>query len=355
MNERPLLTTDEYAAVRSPSSAGLINLSKRGRIFVSGGDAVQFLNGFITNDIKTLAPASWFEAAFPNVQGKLLCAARILNIDHKFLLDTEAVTHDKLFNLLKRFALAGDFQVEDVTVSTALISIQGAGAADITSRVLGDTTHESIHAIGHGRVHRARFEEKEVTVIRATHTAEDGFDLLITTEHVSSLWNAFVNSGARPIGEDVINILRIEAGLPRYGNDIDETHNVLEAGLDAGVSYTKGCYTGQEIIARIHWRGHVAKKLAGLLMTEHVELASGARVKSAEGREIGRITSATYSPILKQTIALSIIKYDFLAPGTRVIVVSENSELAMLTATVTELPFVPGSWRPTHATQTMTT
>ncbi|MGH9899315.1 MAG: glycine cleavage T C-terminal barrel domain-containing protein, partial [Pyrinomonadaceae bacterium] len=226
-------------------------------------------------------------------------------------------------------------------------SIQGAGASGIASRVLGN----GIRELERGRIHPVQFEDKEVTAIRATHTAEDGFDLLIAGEHVTLIWNALVESGARPIGEDAINILRIEAGLPRYSVDIGETYNVLEAGLDAGISYTKGCYIGQEIIARIHWRGHVAKRLAGLSMTDRVEIAPDARVKSTEGKEIGRITSSIYSPVLKQTIALGIIKYDFLAPGTRVTVVSENNELPSV---VTELPFVKGSWQQTHAAQPVT-
>jgi folate-binding protein YgfZ len=140
---------------------------------------------------------------------------------------------------------------------------------------------------------------------------------------------------------DALEILRIEAGQPRYGVDMDETNIVTEAGLDESVSYTKGCYVGQEIIARIHWRGHVAKKLAGLLFMDEGEVERGAKITAADGKEIGRVTSATFSPRLARTVALAYVKYDYLAPGTQARVVAGNSERE---AEVAQLPLVRGSW-----------
>jgi folate-binding protein YgfZ len=136
-------------------------------------------------------------------------------------------------------------------------------------------------------------------------------------------------------------MLRIEAGQPRYGIDMDETHIVTEANLDEAVSYTKGCYIGQEIIARIKYRGHVAKKLVGLNFDRAVKLEDAAKIRSVDDKEIGRITSSTLSPYLGRTIALGYVKYDYIAPGTEVKIASEAKEFA---ARVTELPFVRGSW-----------
>ena len=107
------------------------------------------------------------------------------------------------------------------------------------------------------------------------------------------------------------------------------------------MSYTKGCYVGQEIIARIHWRGHVAKRIAGLSFTGAAGISPGAEVRAADGKKIGRVTSATISPALGQTIALAMLKYDYLQPGTEVIVAAGTGERA---ARVVELPFVRGSW-----------
>ncbi|HLE61766.1 MAG TPA: glycine cleavage T C-terminal barrel domain-containing protein, partial [Pyrinomonadaceae bacterium] len=180
-----------------------------------------------------------------------------------------------------------------------------------------------------------------VSVIRATHTAEDGYDLLVQVQDAEALWGAFLEAGARPVGFDTLEILRIEAGQPRYGVDMDETNVVLETNLDEAVSFTKGCYTGQEIIARIKYRGHVAKKLTGLRFNEAAEIKDGAKILSQDNKEIGRVTSATFSPTLNGTIALAYVKYDYLAPGTTVKAVSGDGQLQ---AVVSELPFVRGSW-----------
>jgi folate-binding protein YgfZ len=124
--------------------------------------------------------------------------------------------------------------------------------------------------------------------------------------------------------------------------DADATNVVLEAGLDDAVSYTKGCYVGQEIIARIHWRGHVAKKLAGLTLEDDQEIALGAKIKTTDAtREIGHVTSSAFSPRLQKRIALGVVKYDFLEPGTEVLI--EGAE-GVRRARVAALPFVRGSW-----------
>jgi folate-binding protein YgfZ len=122
---------------------------------------------------------------------------------------------------------------------------------------------------------------------------------------------------------------------------MDETKVVTETNLDDAVSFTKGCYIGQEIIARIKYRGHVAKKLTGVLVEQDCALEGSSKILSADDKEIGSITSSTVSPQLKKTIALGYVKYDYLEPGTKVKVVSAEVELP---ATVTELPFIRGSW-----------
>jgi len=138
-----------------------------------------------------------------------------------------------------------------------------------------------------------------------------------------------------------LETLRIEAGIPRYGIDMDETTVVTEANLDEAVSFTKGCYLGQEIIVRIKHRGHVAKKLTGMILGENAELKRGAKVLSADNKEIGRITSSAFSPRLDRAIALGYLKYDYLAPGTHVKVSVDESEFE---CEIAELPLIRGSW-----------
>ncbi len=329
------LSTD-YSAVRD-TGAGLIDLSARGRLLISGTEAVMFLNGLITNDMNTLAVNRWMPAAFPNVQGRLLAAVRVIHRDDGFLIDTENPTRDTVVKLLERFTLAGDFRLADLTRNTALLSIQGAKAPEVMAAIFGETVANP----GRDAVASVAWQGKQITVIRATHTGEDGFDLFVNATEAEALRDAFVKAGVQPIGYDTSETLRIEAGIARYGIDMDETNVVTETNLDDAVSFTKGCYIGQEIIARIKYRGHVAKKIAGLICEGEVSLESGAKIFSSDDKEIGRVTSVTFSPRLNRTIALSYVKYDYLEPGTSVKVISSEKELL---AKVTGLPFVRGSW-----------
>ncbi|HEX8476240.1 MAG TPA: aminomethyltransferase family protein [Pyrinomonadaceae bacterium] len=335
----------EYKVVRE-GGAGLIDLSSRGLVEVSGAEAVQFLNGLITNDVKTLNEGAWMPAAFPNVQGRLVAAARVIRHGGAFLFDTEAATSERVFKTLERFTLAGDFRVADRRDGRALLSLQGAGARDVVGAVLGAEASE----LERGRVQASRAGDVEVMSIRATHTAEDGFDLFVDAARASELWAALTAAGAQPVGFDALEVLRVEAGLPRYGVDMSDANVVLETGMDDAVSYTKGCYVGQEIIARIHWRGHVAKRLAGLSFDEGVEaLPPESKILDADGREIGRITSSVYSPHLTRAVALGYVKYAYLAEGTTLRVVSDgDTERA---AKVVALPFVRGGWHAAEATE----
>src|SRR5687767_7220296 len=182
----------EYAAVRD-GGVGLIDLSTRGRISVSGSEAVMFLNGLITNDMKTLDEKRWMPAAFPNVQGRLLAAVRVIRRAGDILIDTEAITREKVLKLIERFTLAGDFKVADVTDATTQFSFQGRGASKLVERVFGvtDLSRDGV------------WQNETMTIVRATHTGEDGFDVI--TERRGAL----ETFAATPVSERVEEILRI--------------------------------------------------------------------------------------------------------------------------------------------------
>lgn len=313
-----------YAAVRD-GGVGAIDLSSRGRISVSGSEAVMFLNGLITNDLKTLGENRWMPAAFPNVQGRLLAAVRVIRRANDLLLDTEAVTREKVLKIIERFTLAGDFKVADITQETRQISLQGRGASELVEKMFGvkDLPRDGV------------WQNENVTIIRATHTGEDGFDVI--GEGVLETF------GATPVSERVEEILRIEAGIARYGRDMDESNVVTETNLDDAVSYTKGCYLGQEIIVRIKHRGHVAKKLTGLRFETGRDFATsqtiepGAVIKSTDDKDIGRVTSTTFSPKLQTTIGLGYVRYEQLVPGTPI-------RVNDIGGATTSLPHLRGSW-----------
>ncbi len=296
----------DYEVVRA-GGAGLLDLSaSRSRIRVTGSEATMFLNGLITNDIKNATETSWLPAVFPTVQGRLIGAVRIVRIDSGFLIDTEVAAHEEVLKTISRFTLAGDFHVTDVSSEMALVSVQGKRAREV-------------------------MQTAGIAGIRATHTGEDGYDILTS----GSVTEQLVAAGAQPVSPETFEILRIEAGIARHGKDMDETNVVLETNLDDAISYTKGCYVGQEIIIRIKHRGHVAKKLTGVKFEAAVD--DRAAITSEDGKEIGHVTSATYSPKLQTHIALGYVRYEYLAAGTKV-------KAGDVPGTVSELPFVRGSW-----------
>ena len=306
----------EYETVRD-GGAGLIDLSAmRGRIRVSGSEATMFLNGLITNDVKNLAQNRWMAAVFPTVQGRLIGAVRVIRgSGPEFLIDTETTSHDAVLKTVSRFTLAGDFKVADVTSDTALLTVQGQGAAEIIQKVFEQAASD----LPQNGVVETTWQNVPVTLIRASHTGENGFDLFIDSSRKAELQQALEAAGAQPVGEDTFEILRVEAGIARFGQDMDETNVVPETNLDDAVSFTKGCYVGQEIIVRIKHRGHPAKKLTQLHFETDQQIEPGAVIRSTENQEIGRVTSAVISP-KRGSIGLGYVRYEYVADGTRVMV-----------------------------------
>ena len=326
--------TKAYTAVRD-GGVGIMDVSTRGRILISGADAEMFLNGLITNDVKALTVNSWMPAAFISVQGRLLAAVRIIRRADGFLIDTETATRERVYRLLERFSLAGDFKVADVTEQTALLSLQGKAADQFVRLEFGRDAIE----IDRQAIFRSA---RGIDIVPATHTGEEGFDLFMDDANADALWKSFTQDGIVPVDEATQEVLRIEAGIPRYGIDMDDTTIISETNLDDAISFTKGCYVGQEIVIRIKHRGHVAKKLTGIgLIGESVELEPGTKVFTETGEEIGRVTSSAISPHLDGTAAMAYIKFDYLNYREPITVEAAGRTVKGIMG---ELPLVRGSW-----------
>ena len=286
----------------------------RGLIAVWGKEAVQFLDGLISNDMKTLADGGQMLAAFPNAQGRLLAVVRVLRKGDRFLFETEGVTREKVFQNLFRFTFAGDFFVEDLSQDHSYFEVIGPEEdvynPGVDEKFPGSLAYELRYGAGY-------FIPTNLAV---------GFRDFLTGEN-----------GCVAISDELYENLRIENGVPKYGVDMDDTTIVPELGIDGLISYNKGCYIGQEIIARIHFRGHVAKKLTGLVMSEPGAVATGflpgIELTTIDGKNAGRITSVTHSPKLGKTIALAFVRYDYLANGTELM-------LDEIMATVNDLPLI---------------
>ncbi|MFN0087474.1 MAG: aminomethyltransferase family protein [Blastocatellia bacterium] len=303
-----------YEAIRR--GVGILDFSDAGKLRVSGKNAVQFLNGLVSNDVKRLAPGEGVLAAFPNLQGKLMALARIYNTGEHLLMELDSVNREKIFRNLSRFVPAGEFFLEDVSDRFALLSLQGPRAAELIAALAGTSFAEAApYSIG-----EAAIADAPVRVARHARCGEDGFDLFIPADDrdkaLAALLAAGREFGAHEAGPEAFEIARIEAGVPREGVDAGEDYIILESELESAVSYTKGCYLGQEVIARIHWRGQPARRLRGLLIEGEAPPPRGTELWAADGKKVGVVTSGTRSLALGRPIALAYVHRYYLAAGT---------------------------------------
>jgi folate-binding protein YgfZ len=238
-------------------------------------------------------------------------------------------------NKLDQFIFSEDVQLGDVTETFAAIGVIGPEAASVVSGALGipDATLAALPT--HGNL-RAPCNGQPTIVIRVADLGEPGYDVLVEASMAAMVRTALRDAGAADVDPAAAETRRIEGGVPKFHQDMDEETIPLEAGIESrAISLTKGCYVGQEVIIRVLHRGHgrVARKLVGLTFGDGAPPARGDAIQAA-GRDIGEVTSATWSPALQRPIALGYVQRDFIAPGTAVTVEGAQAE-------VTRLPFVP--------------
>jgi len=307
----------EYDALRR--GAGLLDLSFRAKLRFTGADRVAFLQNMLTNDIQSLQPGRGCRALKLTVQGKMEAALHVLCFDTEIGCDLEPAPVQTLVLGLRRRILRDDVQIEDVSASWKLFSVQGpaAGGALAALGIDASRQHESLaHA-------EAQLAGVDVRVVRTDHAGAGGFDIWVPSTAAARVWEVIHAAAAvRPVGLAALDIRRIEAGIPWHGKEITTDHFPQEAGLEDGwISYTKGCYLGQETIARIHHMGHVNRCLRGLILEAESPPPPRSRLVSA-GREVGEVTSSALLPRLARPVALAYIRSEHALAGTQLVVVS---------------------------------
>ncbi len=326
----------EYDAIRG--GGGVIDLSAEGKLQVSGKNSIQFLNGLVSNDIKSLQAGEGVLAAFPTLQGKLLALCRIYNLGAYLLLELDAINREKILKNLSRFVPAGEFFVTDVSDHFKLFSLQGPRSAELIEALTG----APIEPEKQYRISERRINGAQVFIASHNRCGETGFDLFIPAESAPEALETILarggDHGARRVSAEAFEIARIEAGVPREGVDAGENYIILESELESAVSYTKGCYLGQEVIARIHWRGQPAKRLRGLLIDADQLPAPGTEIYANDGKKVGEITSSARSFALDRFIALGYVHRYYLTPGT--IFTLKQGEAELGRAELVELPFI---------------
>jgi len=331
----PAVSRDAYAAARE--RAGLVDRPGRGRIVVSGADRASFLQGLLTNDVVALKAGQGCYAAYLTAQGRMIADLDVYELGDVMLLVLPRDVKDVVMAKLDQVIFSEDVQLGDVTDTFAQMAVIGPEAASLVARVLGVAV-ETLDALAeHGNLRTSwSATGGPVIVTRAAGTGERGFDLYVESARGAELRRALIEAGAAEVDADTAEAIRIEAGVPLFHRDMDEATIPLEAGIESrAISFSKGCYVGQEVIIRVLHRGHgrVARRLVGLRFQSDVVPPAGARIQAGD-REVGEVTSSTRSPALQAPIALGYVHRDFVEPGTKVAVDGAEGE-------VVTLPFVP--------------
>ncbi len=332
---------EEYRALRE--SVALLDLSFRSRLSVCGTDRDRFLNGQVTNDLKRLVIGAGCYAAIVNARGKMDADANIYRLTDQFLLDLEPGMGPSLIDRLNRYIIADDVVVQVPEPRYAMLSVQGP----LATKVLPESgIAVEAPARPFGIVLITHADWGPLFIANEPRVATHGYDIYVpadTAEPVAqALQSAVARLGGRPAGWDALETVRIEAGIPRFGADMDSTNLPPEAGIESrAISYSKGCYIGQEVIARIRTYGQVTRTLRGLRLPAGLEpLPARGDSLSKDGQVVGAITSATHSPSLGAPIALGYVRKECNQPGTLLTVGGPEIEAV---AEIVPLPFVPST------------
>jgi|SRR5215467_6400160 len=300
---------DEYWALAK--TAGVADVSHLGRLNITGKDRVAFLNGLLTNDISKLKDDEGAHSVLLNPKARVTADLYVYALSDSFLIDTGEESASKVKEILDRFVITEEVRIEDISNSTVLLTVQGPSSAQVLKEIF------KAEVDGLGSL-RTKSIGPSLIIVR-DRTGRGGFDILIPADEAESVWQNFLLRGeqsVRPVGSEALEILRLEAGIPKYGVDVDEDTIVLEAGYSDAISFTKGCYMGQEVVARATHIGRVNRRLVQLEV-DGKETPEPRSPITAESGPAGLITSSRFSPSLAKTIALGYVGRDFASVGTK--------------------------------------
>jgi len=301
----------EGAAVAEKDWLGVVKLT--------GAERVSWLQGMITNDVQKLAPGTGCYAAHLTPQGKIVAQMHVLMDEDALWLSLERAATPKLIAAFDKLLIMEDVQVADVSEEYSILGVLGPKAAAALDSWLGEPLNLD------GRYSHRRSGDCRIVV------SDLGYDVWVPRGQADKVLRLLAGSGATAIDHGTWDVLRTEAGLPVYGVDIDETTTMPEIG-ETGINYDKGCYIGQEVVAKVKYIGHVNRRFVGLTISKNElpELKSAIR---KGGREVGYITTTLFSPALNKPIALGFVSRAAYAPGSEV-------EVGTASATIVGLPFV---------------
>jgi len=299
----------------------------------SGPKAAEALTGLLTNDVLALAPGHGLYAAALTAKGKIIADVRVFAQTDHLLVDTSEPSAPGFSALIKKFVNPRMAKYADVSGSVRTLGVYGPRAAAVLAPYLSVDVTE-LRGLAPFQQISATAGGTPVFVASVPDFGVPGYDLFVPVDVAGAVWAGLAAASATPVGTSASEIARVEGGRPRWGTDMDEHTLAQEANLDAlgGISYTKGCYTGQETVARLHFRGHVNRYLRGLRSER--KLPAGAQLFDVQHQACGDVRSSVVSPRLG-AIAIAMIKRD-VETGSAIVARWEGGECV---GRVTELPF----------------
>jgi folate-binding protein YgfZ len=332
-----ITTQTERAYHALYNGAVVVNRSDRLRMLFTGDKAVDSLTGLVTNDVAALKVGQGQYAAALTNKGKVLADVRIFSTagggGGGLLVDASAAAGTSFAAMVKKFVNPRLAKYQDISQQSGDTGVFGPGSLDLLNTLVSGGISHELEPYGHVLVD---FADTKMMVARVPDFGVDGYDIIGPREVIDQLQAKLVSAGAIDEASEALNIARIEAGRPVWGIDMDDSVLAQEMDMDrlGAISYTKGCYTGQETVARVHYRGHVNRLLRGLHFEETILPPTGSPIADESGKEIGSVKSGALSP-RRGAIALALIRRE-VEPGTMVRVGSSGQQSG---ARVVELPF----------------
>ena len=272
------------------AGCGVYDLGWRAKIALTGSDRVRWLNGMISNNVRDLVTGHGVYAFLLNTQGHIQADLYAFQRGNSLLVDTERAQREKVLQVFDHYIIADDVEINDISDQLTALGLTGPGSSKVLERagiVLPD--------LGYLQFADAKWERVSITVLHSGEEAKDSWQVWIAPEHVRALWDALAKAGARPAGATALNLFRISRGIPQFGQDIRERDLPQETAQMRALSFTKGCYLGQEIVERIRSRGAVHRQF-GAFAVEGPLPEPGTKIH-AEGKEVGEITSSAILPL----------------------------------------------------------
>jgi folate-binding protein YgfZ len=294
-NAAHTLPKADYGDVRSefralPSGCGIYDLGWRSKIALTGSDRVRWLNGMISNNVRDLAAGHGVYAFLLNAQGHIQADLYAFHRGESLIVDCERSQRDKILQIFDHYIIADDVEVADISEKLTALGLTGP-----ESRLVLERAGIPVPDLAYLQFADVRWHDFDVTLLHSGEEAKDSWQIWIAPEHVTALWDAIVNAGARPTGTEALNLFRISRGIPQFGQDIRDRDLPQETGQMRALSFTKGCYLGQEIVERIRSRGAVHRQFTAFVVEGPLP-QPGAKIQ-ADNKDVGEVTSSAVLPL----------------------------------------------------------